>query len=214
MIEAIQTRYAGYHFRSRLEARWAVFFDALGIRWEYEKEGVVVRSQFGDRTWQWLPDFYLPSIKAHVEVKGDWEGVSLDYWQMILESLDWNGPFATGECGVMLLGSIPNPSTKGVPLFPYLEWDKGVFLYGAFFDKAPREQRGSILGAGHGSDLEYFDSSCGCTIDFRDRILPGLIDPLDLDVEFSCDYALSRGVSKAFTAARSARFEHGETPRR
>lgn len=26
---AIQTEYNGYLFRSRLEARWAVFFDAL-----------------------------------------------------------------------------------------------------------------------------------------------------------------------------------------
>lgn len=38
-IKAIQTRYKGYNFRSRLEARWAVFFDALGIKWEYEPEG-------------------------------------------------------------------------------------------------------------------------------------------------------------------------------
>ena len=28
--KAIETRYAGHRFRSRLEARWAVFFDALG----------------------------------------------------------------------------------------------------------------------------------------------------------------------------------------
>lgn len=35
-IKPIQTRYKGYHFRSRLEARWAVFFDALGIAWKYE----------------------------------------------------------------------------------------------------------------------------------------------------------------------------------
>jgi hypothetical protein len=28
-IKAIETSYKGYRFRSRLEARWAVFFDAL-----------------------------------------------------------------------------------------------------------------------------------------------------------------------------------------
>jgi len=38
-IKAIETVYNGYKFRSRLEARWAVFFDALGIEYEYEKEG-------------------------------------------------------------------------------------------------------------------------------------------------------------------------------
>ncbi len=38
-IKAIETRYKGYRFRSRLEARWAVYFDTLGWKWEYEKEG-------------------------------------------------------------------------------------------------------------------------------------------------------------------------------
>ena len=39
IIKAIETRYKGYRFRSRLEARWAVFFDACGYQWEYEPEG-------------------------------------------------------------------------------------------------------------------------------------------------------------------------------
>ena len=38
-LRAIQTEYKGYRFRSRLEARWAVFFDTLGVKWEYEPEG-------------------------------------------------------------------------------------------------------------------------------------------------------------------------------
>ena len=33
MIKAIPTEYKGYRFRSRLEARWAVFFDACGADW-------------------------------------------------------------------------------------------------------------------------------------------------------------------------------------
>lgn len=53
-IKAIPTRYKGYHFRSRLEARWAVFFDTLGIKWEYETEGVGLE----DGT-KYLPDFEL-----------------------------------------------------------------------------------------------------------------------------------------------------------
>lgn len=35
-IAAIPTKYAGVQFRSRLEARWAAFFDLLGWEWEYE----------------------------------------------------------------------------------------------------------------------------------------------------------------------------------
>lgn len=54
-IKAIETQYKGYRFRSRLEARWAVFFDALGIEWQYEKEGF----DLGDAGW-YLPDFWFP----------------------------------------------------------------------------------------------------------------------------------------------------------
>ena len=41
-IKPIETIYKGYRFRSRLEARWAVFFDALGIEYEYEPGRVVL----------------------------------------------------------------------------------------------------------------------------------------------------------------------------
>ena len=61
-MKAIQTRYKGYHFRSRLEARWAVFFDALGLQWEYEPEGF----ELLDGTW-YLPDFLVE--KHWMEVK-------------------------------------------------------------------------------------------------------------------------------------------------
>lgn len=68
MIRAIETRYKGYRFRSRLEARWAVFFDALGLRWEYEPEGY----NLGEAGY-YLPDFFLPDLGGGtwVEVKPD-----------------------------------------------------------------------------------------------------------------------------------------------
>lgn len=53
-IPAIPTQYAGYHFRSRLEARWAVFFDTLGIQWVYEDQGYELPSG------PYLPDFWIP----------------------------------------------------------------------------------------------------------------------------------------------------------
>lgn len=55
-IKAIETVYEGYRFRSRLEARWAVFFDALGIQWQYEVEGYEVNGV------RYLPDFWLPTF--------------------------------------------------------------------------------------------------------------------------------------------------------
>jgi len=64
-LQAIETSYRGYRFRSRLEARYAVFFDALGVRWGYEVEGF--RLSDGDH---YLPDFWLPDQKVWIEVKG------------------------------------------------------------------------------------------------------------------------------------------------
>lgn len=67
-MKAIETSYRGYRFRSRLEARWAVFFDALHIEWEYEFEGFHL-----DSGEMYLPDFWLPRfhwpLGIHVEVK-------------------------------------------------------------------------------------------------------------------------------------------------
>ncbi len=66
MIKAIETTYKGYRFRSRLEARWAVFFDALGLKWEYEPEGF----ELGGGV-RYLPDFRLPAMNCWVEIKGE-----------------------------------------------------------------------------------------------------------------------------------------------
>lgn len=63
-MKAIETKYKGYKFRSRLEARWAVFFDAIGLEWLYEAEGF----DLGDRGY-YLPDFYLPETERYVEIK-------------------------------------------------------------------------------------------------------------------------------------------------
>lgn len=63
-IESKTTNYKGIQFRSRTEARWAVFFDGIGVDFEYEKE----RLTLSDGT-SYLPDFYLPQFDAYLEVK-------------------------------------------------------------------------------------------------------------------------------------------------
>ena len=63
-LTPIETEYAGYKFRSRLEARWAYYFDLCGIRWAYEQEGFTLSD--GQR---YLPDFWLPYYNQFVEVK-------------------------------------------------------------------------------------------------------------------------------------------------
>jgi len=74
-IRAIPTRYAGRLFRSRTEARWAVFFDELGVEWEYEVQG------FETSHGRYLPDFYLPKLGVHGSAPGTWfEVKNDDYW--------------------------------------------------------------------------------------------------------------------------------------
>ena len=63
-LKAIETLYKGHRFRSRLEARWAVFFSSLGLPYEYEKEGFDLNGVF------YLPDFWMPSLDIFVEIKG------------------------------------------------------------------------------------------------------------------------------------------------
>jgi hypothetical protein len=62
VLKAIDTRYKGYLFRSRLEARWAVFLDALGVAWRYEPQGFLL-----DNGEPYLPDFW-------VKLAGAWAG--------------------------------------------------------------------------------------------------------------------------------------------
>ena len=64
-IKAIETHYNGYIFRSRTEARTAVFFDSLGIKYHYEPEGF----DLGNLGF-YLPDFFLPQHDCYLEVKG------------------------------------------------------------------------------------------------------------------------------------------------
>ncbi len=71
-MKVIQTEYKGYLFCSRLEARWAVFFDACGVDWEYEPEGYDLGNGI-----RYLPDFLLHGLEGrikgdlYVEVKGN-----------------------------------------------------------------------------------------------------------------------------------------------
>jgi hypothetical protein len=62
--EAVPTRYGGIRFRSRLEARWACFFDALKQPYEYEPSTYEVEPDL-----LYLPDFWLPVPQAWIEIK-------------------------------------------------------------------------------------------------------------------------------------------------
>ena len=107
-IQAIETRYAGCRFRSRLEARWAVFFDTLGVAWEYEPQGFILSNGT-----HYLPDFLLTDCGTWVEVKGAEN--ALDKNLMALAAKELPLLPGRGEDGprLLILGPIPDVTGRG-----------------------------------------------------------------------------------------------------
>ena len=60
-----ESTYSSTTFRSQLEARWAIFFDCLGLDWDYEPCHYPLGDGLG-----YLPDFYLPTLGLWAEGKG------------------------------------------------------------------------------------------------------------------------------------------------
>jgi hypothetical protein len=77
-MQAIATWYGGRRFRSRLEARWAVFFDALNIKWDYERYPAT-----GYLSLNYCPDFWLMDA-IWIEVKSAPEFYTLTVREKIL----------------------------------------------------------------------------------------------------------------------------------
>lgn len=119
-IAAIETVYKGHRFRSRLEARWAVFFDSAGVEWKYEPEGFrrwMVSDFDGDHYISYLPDFHLPASNTWVEVKGSDELLKKDaerIWYIVEHGSPLPGVDDSAEegsaRGLLLLGDIPTAS--------------------------------------------------------------------------------------------------------
>ncbi len=64
-IKAIETKYNGLKFRSKLEAMYAEWFDKHDIKWIYEPH--IIKYSGGS----YLPDFYFPELEIYFEVKGE-----------------------------------------------------------------------------------------------------------------------------------------------
>lgn len=202
-IKPIETYYNGYRFRSRLEARWAVFFDAAGIKYQYEPEGYRY-TDFDDNEYFYLPDFYLPDFNIWVEVKGNDKALHKDFYK-IVNSVDWGRtPMSDG---LMILGEIPNPTYFSIPVFPFLYNSKAVvFEYAVFgFDNNSKIK---ITIRDFGKTNYYWTD----TNDWNDENpLSFTTKPLYVS-RFSTELqsCRSKKIYNCFEKARQARFEHGE----
>jgi len=190
-LTALETRYAGYRFRSRIEARWAVFFTRLGLDWQYEPQGFKV----GSEQLPYLPDFYLPVQGLYVEVKPafadqvDPEGVRR--WEAFAGEVvtTW-----TSERAAIFCGRIPDPDkvTESGPPWSGKWYDDGIYITGDCnysWCACPTGQHFDIQFEARGGRI-----LCGCKRVYDDRYHGGD----------------DQRILNAYAAARSARFEHGE----
>lgn len=215
-IKAIPTKYNGYVFRSKLEAQWAVFFDALGIRYEYEPEGF----EMSDGT-RYLPDFYLPDMDGglFIEVKGPMKKDDYHKIEMFWEE---------GDKPLYVLGGLPTRSDlDDGDTYGYAERYEHCFEYS---------------GGGRGWDWPYLFCvcpACGkvgveydgrgwrvCGTRHRDKDLktntyrdesgvlhrfryPEIAGWRTDDKGYSWNHSK---LVKAYDIARQAKFDHGQTP--
>lgn len=170
-IKPIETSYAGCRFRSRIEARWAVFFDYLGIGWEYEPQGFELPSG------PYLPDFLLDFPQPPGAQMGGRPMPDGIWWEVkgapptqLERNLCWELLEATNRLVYIAHGAIPRD---------HLDDPRVEFIGGG-------RERWCIVRGGIGwvPDAQGFDQT-------------GTNHPLLLE---------------AYRVARSARFEHGETP--
>jgi hypothetical protein len=120
-IQPIETRYAGHRFRSRLEARWAVFFDALNIPWEYEPQGYLVDGK------PYLPDFLIwpnTDLASWLEIKAVFptddelaKAKSLAEGSGITAYVYWAKP------------EPPAPDLSHLEMDEYCGWDRGGYVW-------------------------------------------------------------------------------------
>lgn len=195
MIKPKQTEYKGYLFRSRLEARWAVFFDALEIEWEYEPEGLVLST--GET---YLPDFYLFDFKVYFEVKH--KGLSETEADEAIRKIS-DGNNSSGEwAGLIAFG---DPMDDHLRVF-CAEVDDGGGEY---------EDLVTI-----GISPEDGLPSLFCYNDRRDRSFYNFLgEGMELMPMVTREYGkyeyedfVTPDVQRARRKARQARFEYGERP--
>lgn len=198
-IKPIETVYKDYRFRSRLEARWAIFFDSLGIEWEYEPEGYVL----GEHGW-YLPDFKIKGTNIFVEVKG----VEPD--DKYLKMLEHFGESVNGA--VLLVEGQPHDfnfklycseSTWSGGGHSWM--NVGIYTFNnklIFYRGNDRKDR-DLMNLNFGEVIPSFCKEYGEEKYWIHE---------NQEMQFGQISKMAEVVRKSFIKAKQARFEHGEKP--
>jgi hypothetical protein len=233
MHKPIETEYNGYRFRSRLEARWAVFFDALEIKYQYEHEGYETSDDFYSEKCRYLPDFYLPECGTFVEVKGVMDERSA---KTLARIVDWASPmpyicdsadmefdfdkqgkqgidYHKYAPGILLLGDIPFID-HGHVFHKIIQHHKGIIVKWSYFKRIYDGSYPSILSD---DALKWINRFSGLELDNSyqdsyqssdDELITGFNPQSKVVATQLADFK----ILEAYKKARQARFEHGETP--
>jgi hypothetical protein len=187
-IKAIETSFKGYRMRSRLEARWAVFFDALGIEWDYEREGYQVEGLF------YLPDFYFPKFiiekPAIIEIKPELPPADSEEGKKIMALTKAMHP----DTAVFVLVGSPDPQ-RPVMMFHIVDDNISGMTIGSIDD--PKHNMLCLIGFNPetgGEQVVVSQEGVWKITDSTNALWLGM----------------SERITSALTKARAARFEHGE----
>ena len=189
-MKVIETKYKGYLFRSRLEARWAVFFDACGVKWEYEPEGF----DLGEGIY-YLPDFLLHDVLIRnsqlcdlwIEVKGKMTDEDTKKIIKFAESGRHNNLVEITESPIMVVTNIP----AGDDILS-LEENMMVLAYSNSISPNP-------------FNFELIDGDCFGAFPGINK--QGHFTLVGHDGNYTAD-ADDEATEKAYKLARQARFEH------
>lgn len=186
-INPHETRYQGHRFRSRFLARWAVFFDEMGIRWEYEPPGFALTNGVCYR-----PDFYLPELHVWVEIKPNHDIPYSDRQKIARFAYEKNEP-------CLLIVGIPGKQI--MYLLDRRIADQQFVLdteaYGTVAERRGSDQKHEFF-----SFLEDFSL-------VRFGVIP--LSNFELGIVFECQpINIDEKNLRASNKARNARFEFGE----
>jgi hypothetical protein len=186
--QAIETYYRGCHFRSRLEARWAVFFEQAGLPWRYEPEGYALCVD-EQPSIAYLPDFYVPALGHWIEVKP--EAPTGEQRKVVELFTDQVGP-------LLLVCGMPSKDGHGIYLPPLQLGNEGSI--DQYWPKA-------TFGVCRKCEIinSIADDNYGWS----------QIAPCKFPVSQHCQAnerwpVLNEHLISAYAAARRARFEHAE----
>lgn len=196
-LKPIQTEYKGYLFRSRLEARWAVFFDECGVEWEYEKEGY----DLGNGMY-YLPDFVLHGVEGRcnsdlfVEVKGvltEEDEEKIEAFVQYGYTLDKAKGLFCSPTNTLVVGNIPKGDNwSDIESDIMKEFEKGHEDWYYSFATIDYDIYAAFPGINKSGKFQIFTA---------DNENNNFYEHMDYEK-----------TERAYRVARQARFEHGEKP--